>query len=103
MAEKKNATTKKTPVEDVAAANASTTNLNDLKELELTEEEQTVFDVMQTKAEGGTFSGKFKLKDPETQYAEADFTLTGDQEKELPENPSPELLARIRNGFIKKA
>lgn len=43
---------------------------------------------------------KFRLKDPGTQYSEGSFTLSGDQEKELPDNPSPELLARIRAGFF---
>lgn len=43
---------------------------------------------------------KYKLKDPKTQYAEGSFSLSGEQEKELPENPSTELLARIRAGFI---
>jgi hypothetical protein len=43
---------------------------------------------------------KYKLKDPNTQYAEGSFSLVGDQEKELPANPSPYLLARIEAGFI---
>lgn len=43
---------------------------------------------------------KYKLKDPSTQYAEGSFTLVGDQEKELPENPSRQLLRRIQSGFI---
>ncbi|MBH8599076.1 MULTISPECIES: hypothetical protein [unclassified Thermoactinomyces] len=43
---------------------------------------------------------KVRLKDPSTQYGEGSFSLLGNQEKELPENPSPELLARIRSGFI---
>jgi hypothetical protein len=42
----------------------------------------------------------FKLKDQATQYAEGSFTLAGKQEKELPKNPSPELLKRIKAGFI---
>lgn len=42
----------------------------------------------------------YRLKDPKTQYAEGSFSLVGDQEKELPPNPSKELLARIRSGFI---
>ncbi|MED0739016.1 hypothetical protein [Aneurinibacillus thermoaerophilus] len=42
----------------------------------------------------------YRLKDPKTQYAEGSFSLVGDQEKELPANPSKELLARIRSGFI---
>jgi hypothetical protein len=43
---------------------------------------------------------KYKLKDPNTQFSEGSFTLSGDQEKELPENPSVELLGRLRAGFI---
>lgn len=43
---------------------------------------------------------KYKLKDPSTQFSEGSFTLSGKQEKELPENPSVELTARIRAGFI---
>ncbi|SEA53759.1 hypothetical protein SAMN05421743_105215 [Thalassobacillus cyri] len=41
-----------------------------------------------------------KLKDPSTQYAEKGFTLAGKQEKELPSNPSTELIDRIEAGFI---
>jgi hypothetical protein len=47
---------------------------------------------------------KYKLKDPTTQYAEINslgsFSLAGEQEKELPKNPSHELLKRIEAGFI---
>ncbi|MGI2329657.1 hypothetical protein [Planococcus sp. YIM B11945] len=43
---------------------------------------------------------KYKLADPETSYQEVEFTLAGDQEKELPENPSPFLAGYIRSGFI---
>lgn len=43
---------------------------------------------------------KYKLKDPKTSYQEVGFTLTGEQEKELPENPSPFLAGYIRSGFI---
>lgn len=43
---------------------------------------------------------KYRLKDPSTQYGEGSFSLSGDQEKELPKNPSIELLGRIRSGFI---
>jgi hypothetical protein len=42
----------------------------------------------------------YKLRDPSTQYAERSFTLIGQQKKELPGQVSPELLARIRSGFI---
>ncbi|MBX9988628.1 MULTISPECIES: hypothetical protein [Priestia] len=47
---------------------------------------------------------KYKLKDPTTQfaeiYSEGSFSLAGEQEKELPKNPSHELLKRIEAGFI---
>lgn len=43
---------------------------------------------------------KYKLADPNTSYSERDFTLAGDQEKELPEDPSSTLIARIQSGFI---
>ncbi|MEK6459161.1 hypothetical protein AABM27_01505 [Heyndrickxia faecalis] len=46
---------------------------------------------------------KYKLKDPSTHYAEGSFSLAGDQEKELPENPSRQLLRRIQAGFIVEA
>ena len=42
----------------------------------------------------------YKLKNPKTQYGEGFFSLSGKQEKELPANPSPDLLARIKAGFI---
>ncbi len=43
---------------------------------------------------------KYKLKDPNTQFSEGSFTLSGNQEKELPDNPSAELHARVRSGFL---
>ncbi|MBO0962346.1 hypothetical protein J1P26_21825 [Neobacillus sp. MM2021_6] len=43
---------------------------------------------------------KYKMRDPKTQYADLSFTLAGEQEKELPENPSDFLLAYIKAGFI---
>ncbi|HFJ9381189.1 hypothetical protein [Bacillus cereus group sp. BfR-BA-01382] len=49
-------------------------------------------------------TAKYKLKDPNTQYAECyaegSFTLAGNQEKELPAAPSKTLLDRIEYGFI---
>jgi hypothetical protein len=69
---------------------------------DLTEEEKTALEVQQASAEGEQVSKKFKLADPKTQYAEQNFTLQGDEEKELPENPSAELIQRIRSGFIKE-
>ncbi|MED3887989.1 hypothetical protein [Priestia aryabhattai] len=48
----------------------------------------------------------YKLKDPATQFAEVtsegSFSLAGKQEKELPKNPSQELLKRIEAGFIEE-
>ena len=43
---------------------------------------------------------KYKLADPSTSYQEIGFTLVKNQEKELPENPSPFLAGYIRSGFI---
>ncbi|TWT04609.1 hypothetical protein [Planomicrobium sp. CPCC 101079] len=43
---------------------------------------------------------KYKLADSKTSYQEVGFTLIGDQEKELPESPSPFLAGYIRSGFI---
>lgn len=43
---------------------------------------------------------KYKLADPETSYQEVGFTLVGEQEKELPDYPSPFLQGYIRSGFI---
>lgn len=72
------------------------------KKVELTNEETNALDVQKTVSKGEKVKDKYKLKDPSTQYAEGDFSLSGEQEKELPENPSPSLIARIRSGFIKK-
>ena len=73
------------------------------KDVELTQEEKAALDVQTKAAKGEKPKDKYKLKDPSCQYSEAGFTLSGDQSKELPENPSKELLARIRSGFIVKA
>lgn len=54
-------------------------------------------------AEAKQKAKKYKLKDPSTQYAEGSFTLVGKQEKELPEQPSHQLLRRIKAGFIVEA
>lgn len=70
------------------------------KETELTAEEKTALEVQQQAAEGKDISKKVKLADPDTQYAEADFTLQGDEEKELPDQPSAALIQRLRSGFI---
>ena len=73
------------------------------KEIELTQEEKMALEVQKQTAKGDKPKDKYKLKDPSCHYSEAGFTLSGDQSAELPENPSQELLARIRSGFIVKA
>ena len=73
------------------------------QEVELTEKETEALNVQTTVSKGEKVKDKYKLKDPSTHYAEGAFSLSGDQEKELPESPSPELIARIRSGFIEKA
>lgn len=67
--------------------------------IELSDEEKTSLEVVTGESAGK----KFKLSDPKTQYGEEGFTLAGDQEKELPEDPSDALVARIRSGFIIEA
>jgi len=69
---------------------------------DISAEEKAALEVQQASAQGETVSKKFKLADPDTQYAEPGFTLQGNQEKALPENPSAELIQRIRAGFIKE-
>lgn len=71
-------------------------------EVELTNEETQALDIQKTLAKGEKVKDKYKLADPKTHYAEGDFTLCGEQTKELPDSPSKELVARIRSGFIKK-
>ncbi|KAB2328936.1 hypothetical protein F7731_23575 [Cytobacillus depressus] len=102
MPEKKE-TAKKSTAKNISEANASSTEPTENKDIDLTTEEKTALDVQKASNSGNPYSGKFKLKDPDTQYAEPGFTLTGDQKAELPEEPSAELLARIRSGFIVKA
>lgn len=111
MAEKKTAKTEaqnvpSKPVETIADANVATNNNPEKSEkLKLTETELEVIQIQEQAAAGNQPTGKYKLKDPDTQFSDAEsgFTLAEDQEKELPEDPSPELLARIRSGFIVKA
>jgi hypothetical protein len=110
MAEKKTAKTAQTaeskPVETIADANVATNNNPEKSEkVMLTETELEVIQIQEQAAAGNQPTGKYKLKDPDTQFSDAEsgFTLAEDQEKELPEDPSPELLARIRSGFIVKA
>lgn len=71
--------------------------------VELSSEEELALEVQSKSNTDDPYSGEFKLENPDTQYGEPGFTLTGDQKKKLPENPSLELLARIRSGFIIKA
>lgn len=73
-----------------------------VEKFDLTEEQTAAIEVQSSISKGEKSKGKYKLKDPATSYSEPDFTLSGDQEKELPESPSTELVARIRSGFIKK-
>lgn len=67
--------------------------------IELSDEEKAAFEV----AAGEAAGKKYKLSDPKTQYGEEGFTLAGEQEKELPADPSDALIARIRSGFIVEA
>lgn len=83
--------------EDPKVASSEETDVT----VESTEETQEEAEKVRT---GDTKDGKkYKLADPSTSYSEPRFTLAGDQEKELPENPSPQLIDRIRNGFIVEA
>lgn len=96
MAEKKE--TKNTESKAKVAAEA----IKQAEEMngELSPSEKTAIEVIAGENAAGR---KYKLSDPKKQYSEADFTLAGDQEKELPENPSDTLIARIRSGFIVEA
>ncbi|MBY0077910.1 hypothetical protein H7K13_23570 [Priestia aryabhattai] len=78
---------------------ASTEDVKNNDELKLSDSEKDALEVQSGKNSGQ----KYKLKDPETSYQEPEFTLVGDQEKELPEFPSTDLIARIQSGFIVKA
>ncbi|MED3865240.1 hypothetical protein [Priestia megaterium] len=72
--------------------------------VELKESEKTALEVEEASTQNKEGTGeKFKLADPNTSYQEKGFTLVGEQEKELPENPSTQLIARIRSGYIVKA
>lgn len=63
--------------------------------------EENVITTLET-TETESVKRKYKLKDPKAQYAERGFTLADDQEKTLPDNPSIQLLARIKAGFIEE-
>lgn len=74
------------------------------KNVELSDNEKTALEVTEKAANNEDLSGKkYKLADPKKTYQETGFTLAGDQEKELPEFPSDQLIARIRSGFIVEA
>jgi hypothetical protein len=74
------------------------------KEVKLNDNEKTAVQVLQKVTEKGeTSNQKFKLKNPNTTFSQKNFTLAADQEKELPNDPIPELLSRSRSGFIVKA
>jgi len=71
---------------------------------ELSKSEKAALEVQESVAQNGDTSGKkYKLANPKTSYQERNFTLAADQEKELPKDPSNELIARIRSGFIVEA
>lgn len=93
----------KATAESLGAAIQMETDPTKNENVKLNEEEKLAMDIQTKAAQGSTLSGKFKLKDPATSYNEPGFTLAEDQEKELPADPSPELIARIRAGFIVKA
>lgn len=81
------------------AASAQVINEAEKSNIELSDTEKSALEV----ATGEAGNKKYKLSDPKTQYSESDFTLAGDQSKELPEAPSDSLVARIRSGFIVEA
>lgn len=86
------------PVKSSASASELIKNA-EKADVELSDKEKSAL-----KAATGEATGKkYKLADPNTQYSEEGFTLAGDQEKELPENPTDALIARIRSGFITEA
>jgi hypothetical protein len=69
--------------------------------VEKTEEtEAAATNILEAQADNKEINKKYKLADPKTSYQEEGFTLAGDQEKELPDNPSNQLIERIRHGFI---
>ncbi|MET3689885.1 hypothetical protein ABIC37_005435 [Priestia megaterium] len=77
---------------------------NVAEDVELKDSEKTALEVQEAEAQSKEGSGqKFKLADPKTSYQEKGFTLVGEQEKELPEDPSDQLISRIKSGFIVKA
>lgn len=95
MVEEKKTTARKSQ----ATSADNVINQAEKADIELSENEKAAIKV----ATGEAGSKKYKLADPKTQYGEEGFTLAGDQEKELPENPSDALIARVRSGFIVEA
>lgn len=66
----------------------------------LPEQEKSAVEEIQSSPTG---TGKaYRLKNPDTQYTEpgTNWTITADQAKTLPENPSSETLERIKKGFL---
>jgi hypothetical protein len=73
----------------------------EVKDIERTEEtESAAAKVQEASTSDKEINKKYKLANPNTSYQEEGFTLVADQEKELPENPSQQLIERIRHGFI---
>jgi len=80
------------------------TQKDEEQNVQLSDNEKEALEVSESKAQDEKSSSKkFKLADAKTSYQEGNFTLAGDQEKELPEFPSDQLVARIRSGFIIEA
>lgn len=64
---------------------------------ELREKKESAEDEKEAQADP---TPKYKLKDPKSFYGEGSFVLYGEKTEALPNNPSTELLARIKSGFI---
>lgn len=83
---------------------ASAKDVESNEEVKLNDAEKDALEKQEASAQNKeTSSGKYKLANPDSSYQEPGFTLVGDQEKELPEDPSNDLIARIQSGFIVKA
>jgi hypothetical protein len=71
------------------------------KDIQKTDEtEQAAQEVLEAQSSDKELNKKYKLADPNTSYQEEGFTLAGEQEKELPDSPSQQLIERIRHGYI---
>ncbi|MCU6603770.1 hypothetical protein OCO53_25350 [Peribacillus frigoritolerans] len=74
------------------------------KDIELTEGQKAAQEITTAQAKNEKLpQKKYKLADPNSSYQDHSFTLVADQEKELPENPTSDLIARIQSGFIVEA